>query len=159
MRASLAIVLLLTTSLAALADTKSVDSENPFLRKHHFPIAYLLLPDSLPLLRMAYLKKGGRDSVGLTDKQKTLIDEKLGGLMEKAVEAAHEAQKLETDVMRDVVFDGKSGDDVTAKLEKIAKLRLEFTKIQISCLNFFKKTLDKAQYEKMLALVKVASSK
>lgn len=146
------IVLVILVALAPLMAKENTVAENPFLHDDHFPGGYFLMADSLPHFMGVYMKHGGMKKVKPTPEQEAVIEKQFEKMVKIIMKSANETKALETQLVLSVVNEGKNSKDVSDTLDKIEKNRKDLTILQIECLNTFKKTLSKEQYELMQKL-------
>ncbi len=143
-------ILITLSPMIAKDEVKQV--ENPFLNNDHFPGGYFLMADSLPHFMGVYMKHGGMQKIKPTPEQEEVIEKLFERMVQTIMKSANETKVLETKLVLAVVNNGKNAKDVHDSLDKIAKNRRDLTVLQIECLNTFKKTLTKEQYELMKKL-------
>lgn len=146
----LLLVIFLTSSIV-LADDQQ---ENPFLKQDHFPGGYFLMPDSLPHFMGIYMKEGGMHKINPTDEQEEIIEKQFKHMVSIIMPTAKKIKAIEAKITHQVVFEGKSKQDMSAELKEVVDLRLKLSELQIECLNIFKKTLKPEQYKQMIELAK-----
>ena len=129
-------------------------TENPFLRKDHFPGGYFLVPDSLPHFMGLYMKEGGMYKIDPSVEQEEAIEGLFNRMTAQIMATAKEIKSVETKMMNLVVYEGKSAQELVTELDKISRQRRELTELQIECINIFRKTLSRQQYDKIIELAK-----
>lgn len=110
---------------------------------------FLLNSEELPHLTKLLLNNWDKAALGLTDKQK----EKLLVIRHETLSAIREikqkVQALEAEIIETMV-DGEALEETYPKLEAVAKLKVEATKVQLKCLKRSMKILNDAQIEFLL---------
>lgn len=149
---SLLIVLLITIVPVLAHQSGDNYNKNPFLKNDMFPGGYSLLPMRLPSLSGIYMSKGGKEKLNTTDKQNKILEERFSIMYENFQKIANEIRDLETELMEQVVYQGFTYEELKEELDQIASKKRFLTKIQIECINIFKKTLNKQQYKKILKM-------
>jgi len=129
-------------------------NKNPFLKNDMFPGGYSLLPMRLPPLSGIYMSKGGKEKLNTNDKQNKILEERFSIMYENFQKVANEIRDLETEIMEQVVYQGFTYKELKEELDQVASKKRFLTKIQIECINIFKKTLNKQQYKKILKMAK-----
>lgn len=110
---------------------------------------FLLNSEQLPHLTKLLLMNWDKAALGLTDAQK----EKLLVVRHETLSAIQEikekVQALEAEIIEEMV-DGEPIEKVYPKLEEVAKLKVEATKVQLKCLKRSMEILNDAQIEFLL---------
>lgn len=124
----------------------------PFTTKENFPKDYFLMPKNLPYLVGMTLYDNSSANLKLSKEQIDAILKIKENLMSKAVEKALVIKKLELDMMQQISFKhkGTKAADFYPKVDEIAKLRAELTKIHLDCIEKVKAVLTPEQFEEML---------
>ncbi|PNV82184.1 MAG: hypothetical protein C0627_11455 [Sulfurimonas sp.] len=123
-----------------------------FVAKENFPKDYFLIPKNLPYLVGMTLYDSSSSKLGLSQKQIDAILKVKEDLMSKAVKKALVIKKLELDMMQQISFKHKSQKvtELYPRVDEIAKLRAELTKIHLECIEKVKAVLTPEQFEEML---------
>lgn len=110
---------------------------------------FLLNSEGLPHLTKLLLMNWDKSALGLTDEQK----EKLLVIRHETLSAIKEikekVQVLEDEIIEAMV-DGEPLEETYPKLEAVAKLKVEATKVQLKCLKRSMEILNDAQIEFLL---------
>jgi len=146
------IVLILCISILSSFAAQKEQKNNPFLQGDHFPGGYFLLSHSMPHFMGIFMKHGGMHKIKANAEQEKILEAQYDKMTKFIMKTAKQVKALETEVTLAVVYDGKSSKDLSSKIKKIAELQIALTDIKIECLNLFKKTLTKKQYEMMIKL-------
>ncbi len=153
------IVLAVLIALSPMVAKEEIKMENPFLHEDHFPGGYFLMSDSLPHFMGVYMKRGGMHKVKPSKEQEEVIEKQFEKMVKIIMKTAAEIKELETTLTLEVINEGKNAKDVSEVLDKITNKRKDLTILQIECLNVFKKTLTKDQYQLMKDLAIQESKK
>jgi len=149
----LKIKLLISLSLLSFSSVAISNDSNPFLHENEFPKGYFLMPESLPHFMGVY-RGGGKEKIKPSKEQATLIEEHGKKVLQFVPSTAVKIKKLETEIVNDAVFKGKTFSDLSDKLAQVATLRQEMTKTQLNAIKFLKTTLTPEQFEMMIELAK-----
>ena len=124
----------------------------PFTTKENFPKDYFLMPKNLPYLVGMTLYDNSSANLKLSKEQIDAILKIKENLMSKAVDKALVIKKLELEMMQQISFKhkGPKAADFHPKVDEIAKLRAELTKIHLDCIEKVKAVLTPEQFEEML---------
>ena len=124
----------------------------PFTTKENFPKDYFLMPKNLPYLVGMTLYDNSSANLKLSKEQIDAILKIKESLMSKAVDKALVIKKLELEMMQQISFKhkGPKAADFYPKVDEIAKLRAELTKIHLDCIEKVKAVLTPEQFEEML---------
>ena len=124
----------------------------PFTTKENFPKDYFLMPKNLPYLVGMTLYDNSSANLKLSKEQIDAILKIKENLMSKAVDKALVIKKLELEMMQQISFKhkGPKAADFYPKVDEIAKLRAELTKIHLDCIEKVKAVLTPEQFEEML---------
>ncbi len=124
----------------------------PFTTKENFPKDYFLMPKNLPYLVGMTLYDNSSANLKLSKEQINAILKIKENLMSKAVDKALVIKKLELEMMQQISFKhkGPKAADFYPKVDEIAKLRAELTKIHLDCIEKVKAVLTPEQFEEML---------
>ena len=124
----------------------------PFTTKENFPKDYFLMPKNLPYLVGMTLYDSSSANLKLSKEQISAILKIKEELMSKAIDKALVIKKLELDMMQQISFKhkGPKAADFYPKVDEIAKLRAELTKIHLDCIEKVKAVLTPEQFEEML---------
>ena len=124
----------------------------PFTTKENFPKDYFLMPKNLPYLVGMTLYDSSSANLKLSKEQIDAILKIKEELMSRAVEKALVVKKLELEMMQQISFKhkGTKASDFYPKVDEIAKLRAELTKIHLDCIEKVKAVLTPEQFEEML---------
>jgi hypothetical protein len=110
---------------------------------------FLLNREELPHLTKLLIKNWDKAALGLSDEQK----EKLLVVRQETISAINEikekVQLLESEII-EAAADGEPLEEIYPKLEAVAKLKVEATKIQLKCLKRSMEILNDAQIEYLL---------
>lgn len=110
---------------------------------------FLLNNEGLPHLTKLLMMNWDKAQLGLTDEQK----EKLLVVRHETVSAVNEikekVQALEAEIIESAV-DGEALEDIYPKIEEVAKLKVEATKVQLKCLKKSMEILNDEQIEFLL---------
>lgn len=110
---------------------------------------FLLNREELPHLTKLLLKNWDKAALGLTDEQK----EKLLIMRHETLTAVKEIKQkvkvLEDEIIEEMV-DGETLEKMYPKLDAVAKLKVEATKVQLKCLRESMKILNDEQIEFLL---------
>lgn len=123
-----------------------------FTTKENFPKDYFLIPKNLPYLVGMTLYDPSSSNLGLSKEQIDAILKIKKELMASAVEKALVVKKLELEVVEKISFKHESAKakDLYPKIDEIAKLKAELTKIHLDCIEKVKAVLTPKQFEEML---------
>lgn len=124
----------------------------PFVVKENFPKDYFLIPKNLPYLVGLSLYDPSSANLKLSKEQIDKILKIKEDLMSVAAKKALVIKKLELELMQKMTFDEKmpKAKDMHSKVDEIAKLRAELTKIHLDCIEKVRAVLTKEQYEELL---------
>jgi len=150
----LTILLTLTPLMAHKSATLKAYKDNPFLKKDNFPGGYSLLPNSLPPLVGIYMMGQGQQKLQTTQKQHKVFEDRFNFMFKEFHKIAKEIRTLETQVMEKVVYQGLTTKQVKKQLDEIASKKRYLTQLQLECINIFKNTLSKQQYDQILKITK-----
>lgn len=155
MKKLILLLCLVAMPMVASQKTQEIDTTqvtNPFLHDDHFPGGYFLMTDSLPHFMGVFMKRGGMHKVKADAKQEVIIEKQFEKMVKIIMQTATRIKEIETKVTLDVINNGKTAKELSTQIDAIANLRKELTILQIECLNIFKETLTKEQYEMMIEL-------
>jgi len=142
------ILLIASLTLTPMIAKDELNMENPFLHGDNFPRGYSLTAHAMPNFMHIYMKDGGMFKIeGLTDKQEDAIEVTFSKMPRKIMKLAKEVKALETNMVLEVIDQGKEAKDVSKALEEIAQKKKAITVLKIECLSVFKKTLTPKQYK------------
>lgn len=130
--------------------------ENPFLKNDDFPGGYSLSPYSMPRLIGIYMMKDGQKVLNTTSEQHKYFEKRFKTMFNSFFKTAKQIRKLETQMMKKVVYEGADEIDVKNLLELIKEKRTKLTIMQINCANSFKKNLSKEKYTQILKMTEKA---
>ena len=111
---------------------------------------FLLNSEELPHLTKLLLNNWDKAKLGLTDEQKEkllVVRHETLGAMKKIQEKIN---VLEDEIIEATVDDDEALETIYPKLEEVAKLKVEATKVQLKCLKNSMKILNDAQIEFLL---------
>ena len=110
------------------------------------------MPKNLPYLVGMTLYDNSSANLKLSKEQIDAILKIKENLMSKAVDKALVIKKLELEMMQQISFKhkGPKAADFYPKVDEIAKLRAELTKIHLDCIEKVKAVLTPEQFEEML---------
>lgn len=137
--------------LIALSPMIAKDSgeQNPFFNvKSNEGGSFLL--DSLPHFMGMYMKHGGMHKIKPTDEQEIVLEKQFSKMVKIIMPAREKIRKIENEIVSKVVFDGATEKELASQLAEVANMKKKLTDLQIECLNVFKKTLTKEQYQMMI---------
>lgn len=146
---SILAVLFVLTPLLASAEAQT---GNPFLKNDAFPSAYFLIPNAMPHFMGVYLKGGGMQKIDPSEEQRALIEGRHKEMVSVIMPTATEIKEIEARIAHQVIYEGKTVQDLQAELDQVANLRRKLTDLQIECLVFFKEVLTPVQYEQIVEL-------
>lgn len=110
---------------------------------------FLVNKEELPHLTKLLIKNWDKAALGLSDEQK----EKLLVVRKETISAVKEikekVEELESEIIEAAV-DGEPLEEMYSKVEEVAKLKVEATKVQLKCLKRSMEILNDAQIEYML---------
>jgi len=131
---------------------KTAGPAGAFTTKENFPKDYFLIPKNLPYLVGMTLYDPSSSNLGLSKEQIEAILKIKKELMASAVDKALVVKKLELEVVEKISFkqDGIKAKDLYPKIDEIAKLKAELTKIHLDCIEKVKAVLTPKQFEEML---------
>ena len=152
------IILAVLITVSTIVAKDEVKVENPFLHEDHFPGGYFLMSDALPHFMGVYMKHGGMHKVKPTKEQEEVLEKQFEKMVKIIMKTAKEIKGLETILTLKVVDEGKTAKDMSEALDQITQKRKDLTILQIECLNIFKKTLNKEQYQ-MIKELAISESK
>ncbi len=136
----------------AMKMEKLAGPAGPFVPKENFPKDYFLIPKNLPYLVGMTLYDPSSSNLELSQKQIDAILKIKDALMAEAAQKALVIKKLELELMQQISFKHKSpkATEFYPKVDEIAKLRAELTKIHLDCIEKVKAVLTPEQFEEML---------
>ncbi|MBW6487961.1 hypothetical protein [Sulfurimonas sp.] len=131
---------------------KKAGPAGAFVAKENFPKDYFLMPKNLPYLVGLSLYDPSSSNLNLSKGQIDAILKIKKELMTKAIDKALVVKKLELEVVQKISFEYKSikATELHPKIDEIAKLRAELTKLHLNCIEQVKAVLTKEQYEELL---------
>jgi hypothetical protein len=110
---------------------------------------FLVNKEELPHLTKLLIKNWDKAALGLSDEQK----EKLLVVRKETISAVKEikekVEELESEIIEAAV-DGEPLEEMYSKVEEVAKLKVEATKVQLKCLKRSMEILNDAQIEYLL---------
>lgn len=123
-----------------------------FVTKENFPKDYFLIPKNLPYLVGLSLYDPASSNLNLSQNQIEAILKIKQELLGVAAKKALIIKKTELELMQEVTFkyDAPKASEFYPKVDEIAKLRAELTKIHLDCIEKVKAVLTKEQYEELL---------
>ena len=143
------IILAILIAWTPIMAKESSGIQNPFFQlKEGNREAFLL--DSMPHFMGMYMKHGGMHKIKPTESQEIVLEKQFGHMVKIIMSTKEKIGQIENEIVSKVIFDGKTETDMASKLDEISKLKRELTNLQIECLNVFKKTLTKEQYQMMI---------
>lgn len=110
---------------------------------------FLLNSEELPHLTKLLLNNWDKAALGLTDEQKEKLLVVRHETLSAIKEIKQKVQALEAEIIETMV-DGEPLEETYPKLEAVAKLKVEATKVQLKCLKRSMKILNDAQIEFLL---------
>ena len=110
---------------------------------------FLLNSEELPHLTKLLLNNWDKAALGLTDDQKEQLLVVRHETLSAIKEIKQKVQALEAEIIETMV-DGEALEETYPKLEAVAKLKVEATKVQLKCLKNSMKILNDAQIEFLL---------
>jgi hypothetical protein len=110
---------------------------------------FLLNSEELPHLTKLLLNNWDKAALGLTDEQKEKLLAVRHDTLDAIKEIKQKVKALEGEIIEAMV-DGEALETVYPKLEAVAKLKVEATKVQLKCLKRSMKILNDAQIEFLL---------
>lgn len=110
---------------------------------------FLLNSEQLPHLTKLLLMNWDKAALGLTDAQKEKLLVVRHETLSAIKEIKEKVQALEAEIIEEMV-DGEPIEKVYPKLEEVAKLKVEATKVQLKCLKRSMEILNDAQIEFLL---------
>jgi hypothetical protein len=110
---------------------------------------FLLNSEELPHLTKLLLNNWDKAALGLTDEQKEKLLVVRHDTLRAIKEIKQKVKALEAEIIEATV-DGESLETVYPKLEEVAQLKVEATKVQLKCLKRSMKILNDAQIEYLL---------
>lgn len=106
----------------------------------------LVLPYNMPHL-MKYVGQ-----IGLSGERKAALDKYANEMIRPALRPLlEEAQRLEKEIAR-AALDGQAKEQLTAKLDRLQRVKRDAAEIHISCLNHVRQTLSADEYGRLLKL-------
>lgn len=143
------IVLAILIALSPIIAQESSEKQNPFFNVKESNGGSFLL-DSLPHFMGMYMKHGGMQKINLTDKQEIVIEKQFAKMVKVIMPSREKIKKIENEIVLKVVHHGAKEKELEAQLLDVANLKMKLTNIQIECLNIFRDTLTKEQYQVMI---------
>ncbi|MFC2057550.1 hypothetical protein ACFLR6_01290 [Campylobacterota bacterium] len=110
---------------------------------------FLLNKEELPHLTKLLIMNWDKAALGLTDEQKEKLLIVRHETLSAIKEIKEKVQALEAEIIEAMV-DGEPLEETYPKLEAVAKLKVEATKVQLKCLKRSMKILNDAQIEFLL---------
>ena len=131
---------------------KKAGPAGPFTTKENFPKDYFLIPKNLPYLVGMTLYDPSSSNLELSKEQIDAILKIKKELMAVAVEKSLIVKKLELEIVEKIGLkhDGTKAKDLYSKVDEIAKLKAELTKVHLDCIEKVKAVLTTKQFEEML---------
>lgn len=130
--------------VAMIKEVQKNDKMNALLNS-----PFLVNKEELPHLTKLLIKNWDKAALGLSDEQK----EKLLVVRNETISAVKKIQEkveeLEAEIIEAAV-DGEPMEQMYPKLEEVAKLKVEATKVQLNCLKRSMEILNDAQIEYLL---------
>lgn len=143
------IILAILIAVSPMIAKDDSGKQNPFFNvKSNEGSSFLL--DSLPHFMGMYMKHGGMHKIKPTDEQEIVLEKQFSKMVKIIMPAREKIRKIENEIVSKVVFEGKSEKEMIPQLLEVADLKKKLTNLQIECLNVFKKTLTKEQYQVMI---------
>lgn len=131
---------------------KMVGPAGPFVAKENFPKDYFLIPKNLPSLVGMTLYDSSSSNLELSKEQLEAIVKIKQELTQTALEKSLKVKKMELEIVEAIGLkhSGTKAKDLYPKLEEIAKLKIELTKMHLECIEKVKAVLTPKQFEEML---------
>lgn len=131
---------------------KMVGPAGPFVAKENFPKDYFLIPKNLPSLVGMTLYDASSSNLELSKEQLDAILKIKKELTAAAIEKSFAVKKLELEIVEKIGLkhSGTKAKDLYPKIEEIAKLKTELTKMHLDCIEKVKAVLTPKQFEEML---------
>jgi len=143
------IILAILIALSPMIAKDSAGKQNPFFNVKNSDGGSFLL-DSLPHFMGIYMKDGGMYKIKLNTEQEDILEKQFEKMVKDIMPLREKIRKIEDEIVFKVVFEGASQKELITRLSEVADLKKKLTNIQIECLNIFKKTLTKEQYQTMI---------
>ncbi len=124
----------------------------PFNVKENFPHDYFLISKNLPFLIGLALYHPASSDLELSKEQIDKLLHTKQTLTDKATPIALKVKELELEIVHKMVFDEKKtkAKSIYPKLEEVAKLRVELSKIHLDCIEGVRDILSDEQFEELL---------
>lgn len=131
---------------------KMVGPAGPFVAKENFPKDYFLIPKNLPSLVGMTLYDPSSSNLELSKEQIDAILKIKKELTTVALEKSLAVKKLELEIVEKIGLknDGTKAKELYPKIDEIAKLKTELTKMHLDCIEKVKAVLTPKQFEEML---------
>jgi hypothetical protein len=131
---------------------KMAGDAGPFMAKENFPKGYFLISQNLPFLIGLALYHPASSELELSQKQIDALVTYKDTATPKLAELALKIKTLELEIVSGIALknDGRKASEYFAKVDEIAKLKVDLTKAHLKCIVHVKKILTKEQYEELL---------
>jgi len=143
------IILAILIALSPMIAKDSTGKQNPFFNVKNSDGGSFLL-DSLPHFMGMYMKHGGMHKIKPSEEQEVVLEKQFEKMVKVIIPSREKIRKIENEIVFKVVFEGAGEKELIPQLSEVADLKKKLTNIQIECLNIFKKTLTKEQYQVMI---------
>lgn len=143
------IILAILIAWSPIIADENATEQNPFFNiKSNEGSAFLL--DSMPHFMGMYMKHGGMHKIKPTDEQEIILEKLFSKMVKVIIPSKEKIREIENEIVSKVIFEGKSKKEMLPLLLEVSDLKNKLTNLQIECLNIFKKTLTKEQYQMMI---------
>jgi len=131
---------------------KLAGDPGPFVSKEDFPKGYFLISNNLPFLIGLALYHPASSNLELTQKQIDALVKYKNSATPTLAKLALKIKTLELEIVSGIAlkYEGGKASDYFAKVDEIAKLKVDLTKAHLKCIVHVKKTLTQEQYEELL---------
>jgi galactose-1-phosphate uridylyltransferase len=122
-------------------------------KKEAFPKDYFLVGNNLPFLVGAALFHPQSDTLNLKPEQLKKLAEMKKTIVPVSAKLAKEVKAMEMELVKGIVEDKKTPDELAPLVDKIAKAKANMTKAHLSCIHDVQKLLSDEQFSTLLKLV------
>jgi len=131
---------------------KMAGDAGPFMGKENFPKGYFLISQNLPFLIGLALYHPASSDLELSQEQIDALVKYKDSATPMLAKLALKIKTLELEIVSGIAlkYDGGKASDYFAKVDEIAKLKVDLTKAHLKCIEHVKKMLTQEQYEELL---------
>lgn len=109
---------------------------------------------NMPILARTFKKNSEDEKLSLTKEQKTAIQKYKIGTMDSILSTMESSQELSEKLKKGILYGDMSENEALDISKEIAKQKESVLAMKINCILFFRKTLSKEQFARLLELDK-----